>query len=131
VSQSVLVFKTATAAVIAAAVVLCVGASGYALFVFAEPRVGPAAAAGIVALAAAFVAVLAVLVLRLVDAEEPRRATKGGGGGLNDYLIDIALDRPIATAAVALAVGWFCVRNPKALATAAEFLADRGHSRRR
>ena len=120
-----LILKTAAAAAIVAAVFLCVAAGGYALFVLAEGRWGAAPAAGVVALAAAMVA--AVLCAAIwITGRDVRRATKTSAPPLSDYLVDLALRRPLATAALAAAAGWICLRNPRLVSLAFDlFLGGR------
>ena len=77
-------------------------------------------AAVIVAVAA--LALAGALALGWREIERRRRETKASAGGLSDYLIDFALERPVTTALLGAAVGWICLRNPRLVALAAELM---------
>jgi hypothetical protein len=109
-----------TAATIVAAVSLAVFAGGYALFNVAQAQWGATNAAVIVALAALILAGAVGLAWWLI--QQRRRETKAAAPGLSDYLIDIAIERPVTTALAAAAMGWICLRYPRLVATAAELL---------
>jgi hypothetical protein len=119
-SQPVSLIRIAAAATIVAAVSLAVLAGGYALFVVSQAQWGATVAAGVTALAALVLAGAAALIWREIDRRQ--RATKASTSGLSDYLIDVALERPVTTAIVAVAVGCLCLRYPRIVALAADLL---------
>jgi uncharacterized membrane protein YbjE (DUF340 family) len=112
--------KIAAAATIVAAVLLAVGAGGYALFNVAQAQWGATTAAVVVAIVALILAGAVALTWWLID--KRRRETKAAAPGLSDYLIDIAIERPVTTALAAAAMGWICLRYPRLVATAVELL---------
>ena len=123
-SQPVSLVRIAAAATIVAAVSLAVAAGGYALFVVSQAQWGATVAAAVTAIAALMLAGGVALTWREIDRR--RRATKPSGLGLSDYLVDVALERPVTTAIVAVVVGWICLRNPRIVALAADlFLVGR------
>jgi hypothetical protein len=123
-----LVLRFAALAAIAAAAAMAVVAAGYALFAVLEGPIGPAGAAAVVAVTAAVLALLAALVL--FRQGRTGRETNSHSMGLTEHLVDIARDRPIAVAALAVAAGWILVRNP-ALANLAAGLMSSGSRRGR
>ena len=123
--------RTATAAAIVAAVSLSVIAGGYALFLVARDAWGPAAAAGVVAGAGILLALIIGLIAWFASREVERYETEHAPPGLTDHLIDMALKRPIASAAVATAAGVIFLRNPRLAALALELLAIGGVGRKK
>ncbi len=119
-NRPVSLIRIAAAATIVAAVSLAVLAGGYALFVVSQAQWGATVAAAVTAIAALILAGAVALTWREIDRR--RRATKPSRLGLSDYLVDVALERPVTTAIVAVIAGWICLRNPRIVALAAELL---------
>ncbi len=125
------VLKIAAAAAIVAAVSLSVVAGGYALFLVARDAWGAPAAAGVVAGCAILLAAIVGLIVWLVARTQEIHETKDAPPPLSDYLIDMALARPVTTAAIAAAAGWICLRNPRLVSLALELAGIGGLVRRR
>lgn len=107
----------AAAAAIAAAVVVCVIAASFALYAFAKDYVGPAWAAAIVAGVFALVAVIVGLIA--TSKVRPPKAERGAPEqpDMAARLILLARDRPIVAAGATVAAAILLARNPKIVTT--------------
>jgi hypothetical protein len=113
-------------AVVAAAVVVAVVASAAALFHTLQAGLGTAAAYGVVAAAAIVVAVIGVFAgkVKLHHAKPPPEPT------LVESLGKIARERPILSAAGAIAAGIVALKNPSLLgAVLTSFMAGKSQGR--
>ncbi|WP_395674275.1 hypothetical protein [Phenylobacterium sp.] len=102
------------AAAIAAAGVVCVVAAAFALYAFAKDYVGPAWAAAIVA---GVVALFAVIVAMLAGRKGRPPPHKPEEAGMAGRLIELARERPIVAAGAAVAGAILLSRNPKIVTT--------------
>lgn len=117
--QRVLSGAAAAGAALAAAGVVVVAAA-YALYALAKPFVGPAGAAGIVALA--FAVILGVGAAVAMSAAKGKRPKKPHSDAeprsLLDRALEMARERPLVAAAGAVAAGLLAIRNPAVVAAA-------------
>jgi hypothetical protein len=102
------------AATLSAAGAVIVFALAFALYAVAEPRVGRAWAAAIVAGAAAGSILLAGVLLALTGRARADRAAPLAEG-LFERAFAFVTEKPILTAAAAIGMGLMSVRNPKYL----------------
>jgi hypothetical protein len=88
-------------------------ALAYALFALVKPYVGPAGAAGVVAVAAAlFIGLIGLVLANLGKA--PKRKP-GGPESIVDRVADFVRSKPVTAIVGAVAAGLLAVRNPKYL----------------
>lgn len=106
----------AAAAAIAAAVVVCVIAASFALYAFAKDYVGPAWAAAIVAGVFALVAVVVALIATR-KAKLPKADLAPEQPDMAARLILLARDRPIVAAGATVGAAILLARNPKIVTT--------------
>jgi hypothetical protein len=106
-----ILFATAAIAASAAATAVVVVALAFALFALAEPRLGRAGAAGVVALTAAVCLALGGLVLALMG----RRRAMSAPEGMLEQIFDLLQQKPVVAALGAIAAGLMTIRNPKYL----------------
>ncbi len=100
---------SAAAAAVAAAAGVCVVALAFTLYALMRDVVGPAGAAASVAGAAALLMLIAALIAVAKAGAFKKQPTLG------EKAAAFVREKPVTAAAVALAVGVFAVRNPKAL----------------
>jgi hypothetical protein len=111
----------------AAAAAIALVALSFALYALVRPYVGPAGAAAIVAGAYALIVGLAALIAGLAFRGAPRRSRRASereAFGVLDRITDLARDKPIAAAGVALALGIVLMRSPRSLAAVAGAFVD-------
>jgi uncharacterized membrane protein HdeD (DUF308 family) len=105
-----------TMAAIGASTAMGVFAVGFGVYAFAEPYVGPAWAAAIVAGLSALVVGIYALVMTLKGREKERQAAVAQASLLDALplgLGNIARDHPIAALLVSLVGGAVAARNPR------------------
>jgi cobalamin synthase len=107
-----IVFMAAAAAAFAAAAGVCVVALAYALFAVARDYLSPAGSAAVVA--AAFAVLIAVGGLVLSIRSRPKPPPEQSPV---ERLVDLARQKPLMAAAVAVAGAVIAVRNPAMVAT--------------
>lgn len=106
----------AAAAAIAAAAAVSVVAASFALYAVLEPRVGAAGAAAILAGVAALLAlILGLVVARKAEGKHHDRGPEAHDVGLIGKVMDLAKEKPMLAAGVAVAAGIFALRNPAVL----------------
>jgi hypothetical protein len=106
------------AATFAAAAGVIVVALAFALYALTEPNLGRAGAAAMVALVTAVLIGLAGMVMALAGRGRRPKATPAMSGGVLERAIAFVRQKPIATAAAAIAAGLMASRNPKYLGEA-------------
>lgn len=117
---------TAAAAAFAAAAGVCVVALAYALFAVSRDYLNPAGSAAVVA--AAFAVLLAIGGVVLSMKSKPKPAPEQSPV---ERLVDLAKQKPLMAAAVAVAGAVIAVRNPAMVATLAMGLMAPKPDRRR
>ena len=115
-----LLMTLAAAAAIAATAGVAVVAAAFALYALLEPSLGPAGAAAAVAAGAALLIALAGLIAAAKAKSRPSNQGFGGAQSADLSLIwkvvDMAKQRPLIAASIALAAGVFVLRNPSMVA---------------
>jgi hypothetical protein len=108
----------AAAAAVAAAAAIGVAAAAFALFAWVSPWVGPAWAGVIVAGVAFLLVLIGGLLARGRGPSLPfrRQAEDLSEISLVQKAVEMAKERPLIAAAVALGAGVYVVRNPKLVA---------------
>jgi len=107
-----LLFLLAGATALAVSAGIVVVALAFALYALAEPYVGRAGAAGIVALAAALLIGVLGFVLAMSGRRPARKPKPGEPDTITDRIFDFVRSKPVSSIAVAVAVGVLAVRNP-------------------
>jgi hypothetical protein len=107
-----LLFLLAGATALAVSAGIVVVALAFALYALAEPYVGRAGAAGIVALAAAILIGVLGFVLAMAGRSRPRKPKPGEPDTITDRIFDFVRSKPVSSIAGAVAVGVLAVRNP-------------------
>jgi len=108
-----LLFLLAGATALAVSAGIVVVALAFALYALAEPYVGRAGAAGIVALAAAILIGVLGFVLAMAGRSRPRKAKPGEPPEtITDRIFDFVRSKPVTAIAGAVAAGILAVRNP-------------------
>jgi hypothetical protein len=128
-----LLFLLAGAMALAVSAGVVVIALAFALYALAEPYVGRAGAAGIVAVAAALlIGVLGFLLTRLGRPRARPRPKAGEPETITDRVADFVRSRPVTAIAGAIAAGILAVRNPGYLGSLVRaFVEGREHPRGR
>ncbi len=115
-----LLLAAAALAATAAAAAIAMVALSYALFALARTYMGSAGAAAVVALVYALVvAVCALIAGGKVTGRPSHRASERDAVGIVQRLSELARERPVAAAGVALALGVVLLRSPKSMAAVA------------
>jgi hypothetical protein len=108
-----LLFLLAGATALAVSAGIVVVALAFALYALAEPYVGRAGAAGVVALAAAILIGVIGFILTRQGRRPARPARKPGEPEtITDRIADFVRSRPVTALAGAIAAGILAVRNP-------------------
>lgn len=121
-------------AALAAAAAMCVWAAGYALYAWSEPSFGPAAAAALVSMAAAFLLLVAVIATRRsvaghkqierVKEEDPAPSPVG-------MALTFAKERPIVALGATVLVGILASKQPRLVGELANLLNSASDHHRR
>ncbi len=112
------------AAVLAAAGGVAVVALAFAIYAFAEPRLGRAWAATSVALIAMGFLLFAGLGLSLARRGRPVRTPAMTAGGAVERIFAFVREKPILSVSAAIGAGLLSVRNPKYLGAAIRAFLD-------
>jgi hypothetical protein len=112
------------AATFAAASGVIVVALAFALYALAEPHLGRAGGAAIVALVVAVVIGFAGLVMALAGRGRRRKASSTLAGGLLERAVAFVRQKPIVAASAAIGAGLMASRNPKYLGEAMRAFLD-------
>jgi hypothetical protein len=107
-----LLFLLAGATALAVSAGIVVVALAFALYALAEPYVGRAGAAGIVALAAALLVGVLGFVLAMSGRRPARKPKPGEPDTITDRIFDFVRSKPVTAIAGAVAAGILAVRNP-------------------
>ena len=107
-----LLFLLAGATALAVSAGIVVVALAFALYALAEPYVGRAGAAGIVALAAAILIGLLGFILAMSGRRRARKPKPGEPETITDRIFDFVRSKPVTAIAGAVAAGILAVRNP-------------------
>ncbi len=113
-----------TAAALAAGSAVAVVALAFAIYAFAEPRLGRAWAAATVAAVAAVSLGLAGLFLSLARRRKPVPPVAATARGALERLLAFIREKPILAISAAIGAGLMSVRNPKYLGTAIRAFLD-------
>lgn len=106
----------AAAAAIAAAAAVSVVAASFALYAVLAPRFGAAGAAAILAAVAAFLALIGgLLAARKAEGKRHDHGQEAHDVGLMGKVVELAKEKPMLAAGVAVAAGLFALRNPAVL----------------
>jgi chromate transport protein ChrA len=126
-----LIMGLAAAAAFAASAAVMVVALAFALYALAEPYVGRAGAAGLVAGAAALtIALCAIAFLASVRRRRPR--AEAVAGNLLERIAGFVREKPVTSVAAALGAGFLAVANPRYLGAAVRsFVEGRPPPKRR
>lgn len=117
-----LALMAATTFSVAAGVIVV--ALAFALYALAEPYLGRAGAAGVVALVVAVVMGLAGMVMALASRGKRLKATGRISGGFLERAITFVRQKPIVAASAAIGAGLMASRNPKYLGEALRAFFD-------
>ncbi|MFZ5668420.1 MAG: hypothetical protein ACOY4K_02915 [Pseudomonadota bacterium] len=116
----------AAGAAIAAAAAVGVISAFFAVFAAIEPLVGTAWAAAIIAAASALVVALAGFAAKARAEGDRRRAVEAEpDASLVEILLKVVRDRPMLSAAAAVAAGVYALRHPQLLAAVVRAFMDR------
>jgi hypothetical protein len=107
-----LLFLLAGATALAVSAGIVVVALAFALYALAEPYVGRAGAAGIVALAAALLIGVLGFGLARSGRRPARKPKPGEPDTITDRIFDFVRSKPVTAIAGAVAAGILAVRNP-------------------
>lgn len=122
----------AAGAAIAAAAAVGVFSAFFAVFAAIEPLVGTAWAAAIIAGASALVVALAGLVAKArAEGDRKRAAEAAPDASLVDILLQVVKDRPMLSAAAAVAAGVYALRHPQLLAAVVRAFMEKPDGRDR
>jgi hypothetical protein len=107
-----LLFLLAGATALAVSAGVVVVALAFALYALAEPYVGRAGAAGMVALAAALLIGALGFMLAMSGRRPARKPKPGEPDTITDRIFDFVRSKPVTAIAGAVAAGILAVRNP-------------------
>ena len=105
----------AAVAATAAAVAVAVVSAAFAVYALLKPNLGPAGAAACVAAIFALLAIAGALIagMRAKAQHHPKVGGHEMGPGLTERLLEVVREKPVTSAAAAIAAGVLAMRNPQ------------------